>query len=192
MRFRVSRNTSGFGHLEKQPFLKIALIKINDLWLVFCGKQGFFEVPFCQKPNFKPLILIRVVFEKWGFPRGFYFIYEYMQKEFFMNKDIKLDAQQNNIRKVAKLIAKEGHSLQLREALQVLELETVQERGCIEFSFYEALNKNGVFILLEQFVDQKSFSEHMSMPHTKAFFQMGLVETVKVVDVPLLNDLSDF
>lgn len=39
----LSNNT--VGHLEKPPFGKSGVLKINDLRGVFCQKQRFFEVP---------------------------------------------------------------------------------------------------------------------------------------------------
>lgn len=91
------------------------------------------------------------------------------------------------VRKLAHITAKPGQSAALRAALQALETATRQEPGCVEFTFYQALTTDASFLLLEHFTDQQALQTHMQLPHTQAFFQMGLTENVSAVDVPSLR-----
>jgi quinol monooxygenase YgiN len=91
---------------------------------------------------------------------------------------------QQAIRKMVRITAKPGRSVELHYALKALETETRKEPGCREFSFFRALSSDDSFLLLENFVDQQAFDRHMQLPHTKTFFQLGLTASVQATDLP--------
>jgi len=91
------------------------------------------------------------------------------------------------VRKIARIKAMAEQSDQLRAALAELELHTRQERGCVEFAFFQAISDQSKFVLLEQFASPAAFQAHMELPHTRAFFAAKLVESVSAVDVPALT-----
>ncbi|HZF78814.1 MAG TPA: putative quinol monooxygenase [Rubrivivax sp.] len=85
------------------------------------------------------------------------------------------------IKKLARITAKPGQASALRDALRELEAATRQEPGCQEFTFFQALSDPEAFVLLETFSGQAALDSHMAMPHTRAFFNAGLVAGVEVV-----------
>jgi quinol monooxygenase YgiN len=91
---------------------------------------------------------------------------------------------QQAIRKMVRITGKTGRSVELHYALKALETETRKEPGCREFCFFKALSSDDSFLLLEDFVDQNAFDHHMQLPHTKAFFQLGLTTSVTATDLP--------
>ena len=91
------------------------------------------------------------------------------------------------VMKLVRIVAKPGAMAPLKETLKTLEAATVLEIGCVEFSLYQGISDESAFVLLEHFVSQQAFSDHMKMPHTKAFFQAALVESVHATDVPSLG-----
>jgi quinol monooxygenase YgiN len=90
------------------------------------------------------------------------------------------------IRKVARISSKPGQEGALKEALQILEAETRNEPGCIEFAFFQAISDPTSFVLLEQFADQIALDTHMQLPHTQTFFKAQVVAAVRAVDVASL------
>lgn len=84
------------------------------------------------------------------------------------------------VQKIAFLTAKPGQSAELRSALQTLETLTRQEAGCVAFTFYQAISQAEQFVLVEHFADQSAFDLHLELPHTRAFFALGLVAQVQV------------
>jgi quinol monooxygenase YgiN len=92
-------------------------------------------------------------------------------------------AEMHAIRKLAHIRARAGRAPALREALARLEHATRQERGCLEFTFYQAITAEEDFVLVEHFADAAAFQQHMMLPHTRAFFEAGLVEDVRAEDL---------
>jgi quinol monooxygenase YgiN len=93
-------------------------------------------------------------------------------------------ATQQAIRKMVRITAKPGRSVELHYALKALETETRKEPGCREFSLFRALSSDDSFLLLEDFVDQDAFDRHMQLSHTTTFFQLGLTASVKAMNLP--------
>lgn len=96
-------------------------------------------------------------------------------------------SQDTSIRKLARIRGKAGRADALRTALQHLEAETRREPGCREFSFYQSLTAPDDFILLEHFADAAALQAHLQLPHTRAFFERQLVETVQAFDIPAMH-----
>jgi quinol monooxygenase YgiN len=88
------------------------------------------------------------------------------------------------VRKLARIRAQPGRADALRTALQHLEAETRREPGCHEFGFYQSLSAPEEFILLEHFADAAALQAHLALPHTLAFFERQLVDTVRAFDIP--------
>ena len=84
------------------------------------------------------------------------------------------------VQKIAFLTAKSGQGPELCTALQTLETLTRQEPGCVAFTFYQAISQAEQFVLVEHFADQAAFDQHLELPHTQAFFALGLVAHVQV------------
>jgi quinol monooxygenase YgiN len=94
-------------------------------------------------------------------------------------------AQQNQaMRRIARIQGKPGHAAELRRALIALEAATRKETGCREFAFYQALSTEDSFLLVEEFVDAGALAKHMQLPHTQAFFQAGLTDSIRAEDLP--------
>lgn len=96
---------------------------------------------------------------------------------------------QKAIRKLARIVGKPGHGDQLRRALIKLEEATRKERGCMEFSFFQAVSDPDSFVLLEHFVDEPALKLHMTLEHTRTFFSTNaeLVGAIKAIDIPSLG-----
>jgi quinol monooxygenase YgiN len=92
-------------------------------------------------------------------------------------------AEMHTIRKLAHIRARPGGAPALRAALARLEQATRQEPGCRGFTFYQAITTPEDFVLVEHFVDAAALQQHMVLPHTRAFFEAGLVEHVTVEDL---------
>lgn len=87
-----------------------------------------------------------------------------------------------NIRKIVHIVSQEGKSTAMRDALAALQQATRAETGCREFTFYQAITEQESFLLIEDFADQAALDAHMAMPHTKAFFDLGLVAGIRPVE----------
>ncbi|MCB1778886.1 MAG: antibiotic biosynthesis monooxygenase [Candidatus Competibacteraceae bacterium] len=92
------------------------------------------------------------------------------------------------VQKVVRITAKAGQEQELRDALKILEADTREEPGCVEFAFFQAISDEASFVLLEHFANEEAFMIHIQLPHTQAFFKAQLVAVVHAVDVPSLGD----
>lgn len=89
------------------------------------------------------------------------------------------------VRKLAAIAAKPGAAAALRAALVRLEEATRAEPGCREFRFYQALGDLERFVLVEEFADEAALAVHMRLPHTRAFFELGLTAAIAAEDLPV-------
>lgn len=77
--------------------------------------------------------------------------------------------------------AKNGMEGALKESLQRVCVSSIQEKGCIEFRLMQDKENAAEFILVEKWVDEASWENHMEQEHVKKFLsEMGqLVEEFK-------------
>lgn len=93
-----------------------------------------------------------------------------------------------NIRKVVRIAAKPGTGAAMRAALLDLQTATRLEPGCLEFRFYQALDEDEVFLLVEDFANQAALQAHMHLPHTTAFFALDIAASIKAIERAWLSD----
>lgn len=61
-----------------------------------------------------------------------------------------------------------------RAALRTLVAATRQEEGCLGYDLFESGAAPGVFVTVEEWVDQAALDAHMTMPHIgEAFAVLG-------------------
>jgi quinol monooxygenase YgiN len=61
--------------------------------------------------------------------------------------------------------AKPGKEKVLEETLLALVPQTRQEAGCINYDLHRSLNKPGVFLFYENWVDRAALDKHGTMPY---------------------------
>lgn len=88
----------------------------------------------------------------------------------------------SNIRKVVRIEVKPGLASAARTALLDLQKATHAEPGCREFVFFQALDDEAAFLLIEDFADSDALAHHMSLPHTQAFFARELVASIRPIE----------
>lgn len=88
------------------------------------------------------------------------------------------------VRKIARILGKPGRAAELRSALLALESATRTEEGCVEFAFYQSISSEHSFVLIEEFSGEQALRLHLELPHTRRFFEAGLVEKVEAFNVP--------
>lgn len=84
-----------------------------------------------------------------------------------------------NIRKIVRIEVLEGKGSVARQALYELELATRLEEDCIEFSFFQALDRETSFLLVENFSSKQALDSHMLLPHTQYFFSLGIINQIQ-------------
>ena len=90
--------------------------------------------------------------------------------------------------KIATLTLKESDKLDLLiENLQILQTHTRNEPGCNSFTFYQQVQQPDSFYLVEQFHDQAALDNHLELPHTRAFFALGLINVSHITPLTELQ-----
>jgi len=82
------------------------------------------------------------------------------------------------LRKIVRIIGKQGEAAAMRAALIELEIATLREAGCVSFTFFQALSSEDQFLLIEDFVSEADLDLHMQQAHTRAFFARNLVASI--------------
>lgn len=93
-----------------------------------------------------------------------------------------------NIRKIVRIAAKSGTGAAMRAALLQLQAATRLESGCREFRFYQALDEDEAFLLVEDFASLAALQAHMRLPHTTAFFSLDLAASIQAIEPAWLSD----
>lgn len=96
----------------------------------------------------------------------------------------------SDIRIVAVLKAEQGQEAVLHEVLLQLIPLVRQEPGCIEYTLHISLDRPGLFVFYETWVDQAAIDRHGQTPHFLAF--AGRCETLlaEPMDVMVLGKLA--
>lgn len=79
-------------------------------------------------------------------------------------------------RLIVELRARAGTETRMREELGKLRAATRREPGCLRFDFYQSIEEDGAFVLIEDFADQAAFDLHMAARYTKDYFALDLME----------------
>jgi len=87
-----------------------------------------------------------------------------------------------NVRKIVRIEAKPGLAGAARTALIDLERATQAEPGCREFRFFQALDDEQAFLLIEDFADADALERHLGLPHTQAFFGLNLTASITPIE----------
>lgn len=87
-----------------------------------------------------------------------------------------------HVRKIVRIQAKPGLASAARTALIELRRATLAEPGCREFIFFQALDDENAFLLIEDFASTEALDEHMRLPYTQAFFAKDLVAGIKPIE----------
>ncbi|HZH10312.1 MAG TPA: putative quinol monooxygenase [Microvirga sp.] len=87
-----------------------------------------------------------------------------------------------NVRKIVRIQAKPGLAKATRAALLELKQATQAEPGCQEFIFFQALDDESAFLLIEDFASAEALDRHMQLPHTQAFFARDLVAGIEPIE----------
>jgi quinol monooxygenase YgiN len=76
----------------------------------------------------------------------------------------------DEIRVIARAVAREGKEEQLRDALVGMLVPTRAEQGCRLYELYES-NKRGLFYFFEEWESQDALDRHTTTPHYKQLAQ---------------------
>lgn len=68
---------------------------------------------------------------------------------------------------IARIRARKGSEDAVREALAALVLPTLEEEGCIEYSFHVVNDDPGLFYFVEQWQTAEHLERHLSSPHIR-------------------------
>ena len=63
-----------------------------------------------------------------------------------------------------------------KEELQILQQQTVKEKGCIFFDVLQHKEDPDLFMLWEEWVNEDALKEHFNQPHKKAYLAQLLTE----------------
>lgn len=63
-----------------------------------------------------------------------------------------------------------------KQELQILQQQTVKEKGCIFFDVLQDKEDSNLFILWEEWINEDALKEHFNQPHTKAYLAQSLTE----------------
>jgi quinol monooxygenase YgiN len=86
----------------------------------------------------------------------------------------------NEIRVIAKALARAGKEEQLRNTLCGMLVPTHAEEGCRLYELYESKNK-GLFYVYEKWESQDALDRHTTTPHYNQLTQEGAFE-VNILD----------
>jgi quinol monooxygenase YgiN len=64
----------------------------------------------------------------------------------------------------------------VRKELEVLQQQTVKEKGCIFFDVLQNKEDPNLFILWEEWINESALKEHFNQVHTKAYLAQSLTE----------------
>lgn len=87
-----------------------------------------------------------------------------------------------NVRRIVRIQSKPGLAAATRAALIELQRATHAEPGCREFIFFQALDDDSAFLLIEDFANTEALDHHMQLPHTQAFFAKEVVAGIKPIE----------
>ena len=73
---------------------------------------------------------------------------------------------------VARLRAKAGQEVRLRQELQRVVVPTRAEAGCLRYDLHESTTERGWFLLYETWKSEADLQTHLQTPYLKAFFQL--------------------
>jgi quinol monooxygenase YgiN len=65
---------------------------------------------------------------------------------------------------------------QAKEALKILQFQTIKEKGCIFFDVLQHRDDPNSFTLWEEWVNEEALKEHFSQTHTKDYLAQSLTE----------------
>jgi quinol monooxygenase YgiN len=63
-----------------------------------------------------------------------------------------------------------------KEELQVLQHQTIKEKGCIFFDVLQHKEDPDLFTLWEEWINEEALKEHFNQAHTKAYLAQSLTE----------------
>ena len=72
---------------------------------------------------------------------------------------------------VARLRAKKGKEVELKQALMGLLAPTRREEGCINYDLYESRENAGLFYFYENWASGQAIDRHLASPHIQALLQ---------------------
>lgn len=87
-----------------------------------------------------------------------------------------------NVRRIVRIQSKPGLAAATRAALIELQHATKVEAGCREFIFFQALDDERAFLLIEDFASAEALNQHMQLPHTQAFFAKEIVAGIEPIE----------
>lgn len=87
-----------------------------------------------------------------------------------------------NVRRIVRIQSKPGLAAATRAALIELQRATKVEAGCHEFIFFQALDDESAFLLIEDFASAEALDRHMQLPHTQTFFAKDMVAGIKPIE----------
>jgi quinol monooxygenase YgiN len=73
---------------------------------------------------------------------------------------------------VARVRAKAGQEVRLRQELQRVVVPTRAEAGCLRYDLHESTTEPGWFLLYETWKSEVDLQTHFQTSYLKAFFQM--------------------
>jgi len=73
---------------------------------------------------------------------------------------------------VARVRAKAGQEVRLRQELQRVVVPTRAEAGCLRYDLHESTTERGWFLLYETWKSEADLQTHLQTPYLKAFFQL--------------------
>jgi len=77
----------------------------------------------------------------------------------------------DEIRVIARALARTGKEQQLRNTLLGMLVPTRAERGCRLYELYESSNNKGLFYFYEKWESQEALDRHTKTPHYKQLSQ---------------------
>ena len=75
---------------------------------------------------------------------------------------------------------KDKSSQQIKEAITLLQSQTIQEVGCIRFEVLQHKDEPNKFTLWEEWENEAALQIHYDAPHTQAYFAQDLTEVTYI------------
>ena len=74
------------------------------------------------------------------------------------------------------IAATESSAKKAHKALQVLQQQTIKEKGCLAFHVLQNIEDPKRFTLWEEWINEDALKEHFNQVHTKAYLAQSLTE----------------
>ena len=97
----------------------------------------------------------------------------------------------NRVHVIARAVARRGEEQRVRREFEALVAPTRAEPGCLRYELFVDRERPGVFLFVQEYVDDAAFEAHVASEHVRRMLDVVLPLLAEPPDIRRLNALSE-